>query len=62
MVTKSGVLSSGTRGVLLSEYSAGFKLEGRMREACFRDNQFHDKLFMSVLEEEWNNEVQLSVK
>ncbi|MGJ1213249.1 MULTISPECIES: GNAT family N-acetyltransferase [Sphingobacterium] len=42
--------------------NAGFKLEGRMREACFRDNQFHDKLFMSVLEEEWNNEVQLSVK
>ncbi len=41
---------------------AGFKLEGRMREACFRDNQFHDKLFMSVLEEEWLNEVQLSVK
>lgn len=33
--------------------NAGFKLEGRMREACFRDNQFHDKLLMSILKDEW---------
>ncbi len=33
--------------------NAGFKPEGRMRKACFRDNQFHDKLLMSILKDEW---------
>ena len=28
---------------------AGFKLEGRLREACYRNGEFHDKLVMSVL-------------
>ena len=32
---------------------AGFKLEGRLREACYRDGQFHDKLVMSVLKSEY---------
>jgi RimJ/RimL family protein N-acetyltransferase len=32
---------------------AGFKLEGRLREACLRHGQFHDKLIMSVLKAEW---------
>lgn len=32
---------------------AGFKLEGRMHEACYRDGAFHDKLIMSVLKREW---------
>jgi RimJ/RimL family protein N-acetyltransferase len=31
---------------------AGFKLEGKLRQACFRDGKFHDKLVMSVLKEE----------
>ncbi|SNR54751.1 GNAT family N-acetyltransferase [Hymenobacter mucosus] len=31
----------------------GFKLEGRLREACLRNGQFHDKLIMSVLKAEW---------
>ncbi|MDF2474834.1 MAG: family N-acetyltransferase [Sphingobacterium sp.] len=35
--------------------NAGFKLEGKMRQACYRDNKFHDKLIMSILREEWNN-------
>ena len=37
--------------------NAGFKLEGRMREACFRNNQFHDKLLMSILEDEWHRKI-----
>ncbi|GAB3303997.1 GNAT family N-acetyltransferase [Hymenobacter tenuis] len=32
---------------------AGFKLEGRLREASLRNGQFHDKLVMSVLKAEW---------
>ncbi|TGE10606.1 N-acetyltransferase [Hymenobacter fodinae] len=32
---------------------AGFQLEGRLREACLRNGQFHDKLIMSVLKAEW---------
>lgn len=32
---------------------AGFKLEGRLRDACLREGKFHDKLVMSVLKREW---------
>lgn len=32
---------------------AGYKLEGQLRQACFRDNEYHDKLVMSVLKSEW---------
>lgn len=32
---------------------AGFHLEGRLRQACFRHQAFHDKLVMSVLKAEW---------
>jgi len=42
--------------------NACFKLEGRMRKACFRDNQFHDKLLMSILEDEWRDRTKLSIK
>jgi RimJ/RimL family protein N-acetyltransferase len=42
--------------------NAGFKVEGRMRKACFRDNQFHDMLLMSILEDEWHDRTKLSVK
>jgi hypothetical protein len=32
---------------------AGFTIEGRAREAIWRDGQFWDELAMSVLEDEW---------
>lgn len=32
---------------------AGFQLEGRLRQACYRQHAFHDKLLMSVLKTEW---------
>jgi len=32
---------------------AGFKIEGVLREACFRDNDFHDKIVMSILKSEY---------
>ncbi|GAB3232858.1 GNAT family protein [Hymenobacter seoulensis] len=36
---------------------AGFVVEGRMREACLRNGQFHDKLILSVLKAEWQQSV-----
>jgi RimJ/RimL family protein N-acetyltransferase len=32
---------------------AGFKIEGKLRQACFRDGEFHDKIMMSILKEEF---------
>ena len=40
-------------GGLKAYEKAGFKFEGRLREASFRDNKFHDKLIMSILKSEW---------
>ncbi len=42
-------------GAAKSYLKAGFKEEGILREACFRDDQFHDKIIMSVLKKEWGN-------
>jgi RimJ/RimL family protein N-acetyltransferase len=33
---------------------AGFQVEGRLRDACYRQGAFHDKLLMSVLKSEWS--------
>lgn len=32
---------------------AGFQIEGRLRQACYRNHAFHDKLVMAVLNPEW---------
>ena len=32
---------------------AGFQVEGRLRQACYRNHAFHDKLVMAVLNPEW---------
>jgi len=32
---------------------AGYKTEGKLREACFRDHQYHDKIIMAVLKSDW---------
>ena len=42
-------------GGLKAYEKAGFKIEGRLREASFRDNKFHDKLTMSILKSEWKD-------
>ena len=36
--------------------NAGFVMEGRLRAACCRDGVFHDKIVMSVLKAEWQQE------
>ena len=33
--------------------NAGFKFEGKLRQACFRDDKYHDKIIMSMLKSEW---------
>ena len=40
-------------GGLKAYEKSGFIIEGRLREASFRDNEFHDKLTMSILKSEW---------
>jgi len=40
-------------GGLKAYEKSGFKIEGRLREASFRDNEYHDKLTMSILKSEW---------
>jgi len=40
-------------GGVKSYLKAGFKQEGILREASFRDGQFHNKIVMSVLKSEW---------
>lgn len=40
-------------GALRAYTKANFKTEGIMRQACFRDGKFHNKIVMSILREEW---------
>jgi len=40
-------------GGLKAYEKSGFKIEGRLREVSFRDNEFYDKLIMSILKSEW---------
>ena len=49
MLTVSVPNEGGVRAYL----KAGFQLEGRLRQACYRQHAFHDKLVMSVLKTEW---------
>ena len=36
-----------------SYLKAGFQIEGRARQAIFRDGRFWDEIHMSVLSDEW---------
>ncbi|MCR5890127.1 GNAT family N-acetyltransferase [Hymenobacter sp. J193] len=46
-------VSEPNKGGVKAYRRAGFQVEGRLRQACFRKQAFHDKLVMSVLREEW---------
>ena len=41
-------------GGVKSYHKAGFKEEGILREACFRDHSYHNKIIMSILKKEWS--------
>ncbi|KIE46414.1 acetyltransferase family protein [Clostridium argentinense CDC 2741] len=40
-------------GALKTYTKANFKTEGIMRQAFYRDGNFHDKIIMGILKEEW---------
>ncbi|SFP95393.1 GNAT family N-acetyltransferase [Hymenobacter arizonensis] len=44
-------------GGLKAYAKAGFVVEGRLRKACFRNKEFHDKILMSVLQSEWQSQL-----
>ena len=44
-------VSEVNHGAIKSYESLGFTEEGRMKDACFRDDEFHDKIVMSILED-----------
>ena len=46
-------VSEPNQGGVKAYLRAGFKLEGRLRQACYRNGAFHDKLLMAVLKQEW---------
>jgi RimJ/RimL family protein N-acetyltransferase len=46
------VSEQNTAGII-AYTKAGFKEEGRLRQANFRDGKYHDKIVMSILAEEW---------
>ncbi|WP_324677458.1 GNAT family protein [Hymenobacter sp. GOD-10R] len=46
-------VSEPNQGGLKAYARAGFQLEGRLRQACYRQDAFHDKLVMAVLRPEW---------
>jgi len=48
-LTVSEVNSAGVKAY----QRAGFTREGVLRQACYRDGQYHDKIVMSILRPEW---------
>jgi RimJ/RimL family protein N-acetyltransferase len=40
-------------GAIKAYKNADFKTEGIMRQAFYRDGNFHDKIIMSILKDEW---------
>ena len=42
-------------GAIKAYTKANFKTEGVMKQAFYRDGQFHNKIIMAILREEWLN-------
>ncbi|GAA3998117.1 GNAT family protein [Hymenobacter fastidiosus] len=49
-------VSESNTGGLKAYAKAGFIVEGRLRQACCRQGVFHDKIVMSVLKAEWQQQ------
>ncbi len=49
-------VSESNTGGLKAYAKAGFVVEGRLRQACYRLGLFHDKIVMSVLKTEWRQQ------
>jgi RimJ/RimL family protein N-acetyltransferase len=50
-------VSEPNAGGLKAYAKAGFIEEGRLRQACCREGRFHDKIVMSVLKSEWQEQI-----
>ncbi|MCH2232515.1 MAG: GNAT family N-acetyltransferase, partial [Crocinitomicaceae bacterium] len=46
-------VSEPNKGGVRAYEKVGFKFEGRLRKACYRDGKFHDKIIMSILKSEY---------
>jgi RimJ/RimL family protein N-acetyltransferase len=46
-------VSEPNHGGIKAYKNAGFEIEGKLRQACFRDNEYHDKIIMSILKSAW---------
>jgi len=42
-------------GAIKAYTNANFKTEGVMRQAFYRNGEFHDKIIMAIIREEWIN-------
>jgi len=49
-------VSSLNRGGVKAYQKAGFQQEGVLRQACYRDGAFHDKIVMAILRPEWEEQ------
>ncbi len=49
MLTVSSLNTGGVKAYL----KAGFQQEGVLRQACYRDGAYHDKIVMAILRPEW---------
>lgn len=49
MLTVSELNVGGIKAYL----TAGFKIEGHLKQACYRDGEFHDKIVMALLKSEY---------
>ena len=48
-------VSSLNRGGVKAYTKAGFQQEGVLRQACYRDGSYHDKIVMAILRPEWES-------
>ncbi|GHO55866.1 N-acetyltransferase [Ktedonobacter robiniae] len=49
-------VSSLNTGGIKAYTRAGFQQEGILRDACYRDGAYHDKIVMSILRPEWETQ------
>ncbi len=54
------IVSAPNTGGVKAYKKAGFKEEGKLRQASFRDNSYHDKIVMSILKKEWDSNQKIS--
>lgn len=48
-------VSAPNEGAIRTYRKAGFTVEGVLRQACYRDGGYHDKIIMSTLRGEWED-------